>query len=671
MRYPEREYGAPEPFPPEGQNWPTRSLPPPSGYSPLRDSRPALTRAEPSSSNTRNPLPRPQVPQAEDEPAERNRTLRGFALCFVALVIGFGALKLSSVAKIGPYGLIQALSPLYYVALILLIISFALHLRVKWHRSVLLSTHLAILVFLVHGAPAIIENAARFETAYIHVGFTDYVADTGSLLPYYDARFDWPSFFEGFAMLDKVAGVSSSVVLLRWWPVAMNLLYLPFIFRIAKQLLRSELKGWVAAGLFPLANWVGQDYFSPQSIAFLLYLAFIYILIEPLRANDRAVWQRLFRRRDTDSETSQQGRPGSPAQRQRGRPRTAGIGFYLVALTLLMAAIATGHQLTPFMAIGSAVVLVIAGRTRVRGIVVVAVLITIGWICYGAVAFWSGHIELMIGGLGNVGGNVGSGVTQRVAGNVYHERAVDSRLVTAALVWGLAGLGALVWRPKNGDGTVAVLLFLVSFGMVAGGNYGGEGVLRVYLFSLPGAVCLIAALISKLPQFWHGQVALCCTLLLLTPLFLLARWGNELFEMARPGELAASVEVYRIAAPGSTIATLNAFLAWQYDNAAVDITEFPTVNPPLTTLGPQALSQITSTVDNNPRGGYVLITTDQQEYGWLTDGMPQNWTTIIENQLDHSPNYKLRYSNSDAEIFQYIPHPATKKAVPSKQGKKK
>jgi hypothetical protein len=608
----------------------------------------------------------PAVSGVEDESARRKRALLGFALCFLAIAIGFFALKLSPVTKIGPYGLIQALSPLYYVAIALLIISFSLSLRVACHRSVLLGTHLTILVFLIHGAPSIIEAAARFPTGYNLVGFVDYIADTGNLLQNFDARFCWPSFFEGVAMLDKVAGLNSAIVLLRWWPVAMNLLYLPFIFGIAKQLLGSELKAWVAAGLFPLANWVGQDYFSPQSLAYLLYLAFVFILVVPLGARDRQAWQVLFRRHNTDHLTDRQGRhrqrrPGSWAQPQQDGPRAAATGFYLGAVVLLMAAIATGHQLTPFMAITSAAVLVIAGRTRVRGIVVVAVLITIAWICYGAVAFWSAHIDMMVGGLGNVGGNVDSGVTQRLAGNVYHERVVDARLVTAAFIWGLALLGALVWRPRNGNRAAVLLLFLAAFGMIAAGNYGGEGVLRVYLFSLPGTVCLIAALISKLPQFWHGQVALCCTLLLMTPLFLVSRWGNELYEMVRPGELAAMFELYQIAAPGSSIIPLNSYgPPSQYYNAAEDITGFPTVTVPLTTFGPQALAQITAAAADNPRGGYVIMTADQEEAGWLIEGLPKNWGTTIENMLAHSPEYKLRYSNPDAEIFQYTPHPVAK-----------
>jgi hypothetical protein len=258
-------------------------------------------------------------------------------------------------------------------------------------------------------------------------------------------------------------------------------------------------------------------------------------------------------------------------------------------------------------------------------------------------------------------------VTNRVVGNAAHQFIVDSRLLTSAAVWGLAALGALVWRlrSKDRDWAVVVLLFFGAFTTIIGGNYGGEGVLRVYFFSLPGSVCLIAALISKLPEFWHGQLALSCLLLLLTPLFFFTRWGNELYEMVRPDEMVATNELYQMAAPGSNLVALSWGLEWQYK----DLLTYNYNTLGVDTVGPQTLTEVTAAVAGDPKGGYVIMTTGQQDYGWLVSGLPANWATTVDSMLARSPNYKLVYKNQDAEIFKYIPHPTVKDSAGAKTSK--
>jgi hypothetical protein len=574
------------------------------------------------------------------------------------------ALKASPEGKIGPYGLIQALSPWYYLAIGMLVLSFAWSLRTERYHTLLLGAHLTALVILVHGAPGIVESAPRFPSAWDHTGFTNYIAATGKTLPQLDARFSWPSFFAASAMLDKVAGLSTADVFLRWWPVALNLLYLPLIYRIAKEFLRSDVKAWIAAGIFPLANWVGQDYYSPQSISFLLYLTFFYILIGPLGAHDRPFWHLLWRPlgRKYSSETTapQTCRDLSPTSI--GQQNVPAAGFHLGILALLMAAMATGHQLTPIMATATALVLVLVGRTRVRSMVVVFGLMTVAWVCYGAYAYWSGHMTELIGHVGSLQSNVGTTVVARVTGNSAHELVVDVRLLMSLVVWLLAILGALVWRSRNGDRAALVVCFLAAFGMLAAGDYGGEGTLRIYLFSLPPSVCLIAMLICKL-HWPYRQAALGVVLILLLPLFLVSRWGNEMFEMVRPNELTAVKMFYRIAHPGSTVIQQ---MAWEYDNinksefGSVALAEINFKSVDMRNPGPETMAEIIQAVQGNPRGGYVIMTTSQAVYGWLVYGMPRTWGTAMEGMLLRSPHFKLRYFNPDAEIFQYIPDRGSK-----------
>ena len=573
----------------------------------------------------------------------------GLLICLALLAVGLWTLKHSPQSRIGPYGLVQALSRYYFVVIVALLLSLAWTFRVRRFRSLLLSAHVIVLVILIQGAPAVIESEPRFATAWLTAGFTNYVEVTGKFLPKIDARFSWPSFFAGSALLDSAAGLKTAVSLIRWWPVVLNLLYLPLIFRLASALLRSDDKAWIATALFPLANWVGQDYYSPQSIAFLLYLAFLYLLVGPLGADDHPLWF-FYLRSHGQRRVLRMGRPwlaGDGRQLdQQTQERSPAIGFQLCAMVLLMAAMASGHQLTPIVATGSALVLVLVGRTRVRWLIVFFGLMTVAWICYGADTFWSGHFGLIFGGVGSVQGNVGNAVIARLHGAYAHLFVVDTRSVMSVLVWILALLGAIFWRKGGGDRRGALAGFLLPFGLLAGGSYGGEAVLRVYLFALPFALVLIAALLSRL-RLAARQVAAGLVLVLLLPFFLVSRWGNELFELVRPNEISGVEALYRMAKPGSTLIAITPQLPWRF----ADIQQFKYRPTPLT----QSPLELILLAEPNPKNTYVIITTSQIVYGWQDYGLSRGWGAKVESQLAHSIYFKLRYKNPDTQIFQYVP----------------
>jgi hypothetical protein len=583
----------------------------------------------------------------------------GVLACLVSLGLGLLALRVTPEDKIGPYGLIQALSPWYYIAIGILVISFVRILRIERFRSLFLSVHVSILVILLHGAPGVVESVPRFPMAWVTTDFTDYIANTGKILPDFDARFSWPAFFAASAMLDRAAGLSTALTFVRWWPVALNLLYLPFVFRISREFLRSESQAWIATAIFPLANWIGEDYYSPQSVSYLLYLAFFFILIGPLGANERPVWLGSYNmrlRRNAAAMTSPSS-SGDLSPRREDRHTRSAAGFYMTLLVLLMAAMATGHQLTPIVATGTALALIVAGRTRIRWMVGAFGLMTLAWVCYGAVAFWSGHRSMLIGGVGSLQGNVSTSVAAKVHGSFPHEFVVDARLGTSLIVWLLAVLGAFVWRPQGRHRAAVILCFIASFGILAGGNYGGEGMLRAYLFGLPVTVSLISALISKL-RWNYRQLAVGAVLLLLVPLFLISRWGNELFEMIRPNEVAAADSLFQIARPGSSLVTV---IQVSLTNDPMSIsTEFPVVKGfksitlNLTELKPTVMTEITNAVSANPKGGYIVISTSQIDYAWLNYGWPRGWGLTLERQLSESRHFRLKYSNPDVDIFEYV-----------------
>jgi hypothetical protein len=607
-----------------------------------------------------------------------------------ALALGFFAMKQARMSAIGGYGLIQALPPLYYAALALAGLGFLLTWRDVRPNLLRLSVDLVTLVLLMQSPPLIIEPAARFSTAWLTAGFADYVAQSGHLLQNVDARFSWAGFFSGIAMLSRAIGLPSTILLLKWWPVALNLLYLPPFYLLARAILGTPRRTALAVWLFPLANWVGQDYFSPQSVGFLLYLVFVLIVVDQFGAKratllPRLPWSMLSLRlrwrtssarprpalheepagppTEQDAPTAQQphlaalvpsdppGELAVPASRPPGEPArpegTMRDAIGLTALTVLAFAIIISHQITPIMAGLAVTLLAFFGRTRLMTFGILIFVFTAGWICYEANVFWAGHINMLFGGLGNVGSNVSQSVSGRFKGTTQHYRVLDVRLLLSAFVWALAAIGLVVGRRRKLDIRTPAILTITPFLVLGGGSYGGEAGLRVYLFSLAGALPLIAMLSPVVKSAWSA-VAVACMTIFLVPAFVLSRWGNELTEMTQPNEITAVRVLYRIAPPGASLMAVIPQGPWRF----ADVATYKYIRNNPNQFDFRNDHYIVYSLAGNPKGGYAVITTSQIVYAEQSYGLPADWGNQIEQAMTKSGDFALVYSNPDAKIFE-------------------
>ena len=111
-----------------------------------------------------------------------------------------------------------------------------------------------------------------------------------------------------------------------------------------------------------------------------------------------------------------------------------------------------------------------------------------------------------------------------------------------------------------------VVLGLTPFVLPILQPYGGEMVLRVFLFTLPVVAFYIAALVFPTARAGRGRgtiaavAALRCALL---GLFQFMRYGNERLDHFTSGDAAAVDKLYSVAPPGATIVGA-ANLPWKH-----------------------------------------------------------------------------------------------------------
>ncbi|MEU6776171.1 lipopolysaccharide biosynthesis protein [Streptomyces sp. NPDC046759] len=607
-------------------------------------------------------LPAP-VPLRQRPAPTRSGVVLGCLLIAALLLYWVPALRLgeADLDRMGGLGLISVLPPPTLAGAGLLVTVFAalLWLR-REHRALLLVTLVATVVSL-HALPALIETEPRFPTAWQHLGFLDYIDRTGSAVPDLDARWSWPGFFAVAAFAGRACGVTDFTEVIRWWPTAIQLSYLAPMFLLTRSLRASWRAKWTGVWLFVLCGWVGQDYFSPQGFTYLLYLMFVAILLVWFRP-PRVIWTRF--------------RPGEAEVEPADRRQRAGL---LLVLIGLYAASVPAHQLTPFVMLGVLTVLVLLGRSELRGLPLLFAVLVAVWVGFMAEPYWSGHFNDLFGGVGGVGSNVSTSVSGRIqGGSSTHKLVLYARVLLAGSTMAFACWGW--WRRRfhrYRERSLLVLTFVpfLGFGMQ---SYGGEMALRVFMFAVPGAALLGALALfprtgvtAKEREKDRASLAPLAALLaglLLMGGFLVARWGNEPFERTRPGEVAAMNWVYAHDRP-------TVRLLWLTQDTVNDVTpampwgakDMERVNyvPTLAPTDPVLVSGLVKALKDAGPNSYLMVNRSQVTYLQLDAGYSATWEPRLIENLDDRQELTKVLVNDDVTVFALRKQPAG--AVPRQE----
>ena len=224
----------------------------------------------------------------------------------------------------------------------------------------------------------------------------------------------------------------------------------------------------------------------------------------------------------------------------------------LWSIVVVSATTVVSHQFSPFALVAVVGVLVLVGASRAVHLQVFIAVMFVGWFSVGAVTWWSSHLGELVSGFGQFGDNASSGLLARLGVSDLRAVVLWLRVAFSAVMLG----GAMVlagFRWRAGKPPVAALaLLLPPFLLVGGQSYGGEVLLRSYLFALPAASILLAQGLSAAARrraTAAGVMVLGGVLTVAAMAGLTVRFGNEHFERVTDYDLAAVSLVYENVPP--------------------------------------------------------------------------------------------------------------------------
>jgi hypothetical protein len=641
-------------------------------------------------------------------PTPRRVLIALYAMLTVGLLLFWIPLRGVHLDAMNGYGLIGVLPIATLVGAALMVVTFMATLALQRPHRLLLSLQVFLMVLALHAVTLALEPYARFPTAWQTAGFIEYITRNHTVSWDLDARFSTPGFFAFIAFVMKAIGQNDIEPLLRWAPAVTNLLYLiPYILilRVLRATWRAK---WFAAWLFIAANWVGQDYLSPQASAYLLYMFFVAILVNWFRHHDETT-QRAGRRRTAETREQRSGPfwrlydwlfgPKDPGELPAPKVSVRDQSILLILLFVLILVGTAAHQLTPFLMTASAAGLVIVRRCSLRGLPFIAGVVYAAWISFMTVGYWSSRKGELFGGLGNVFANVQQSTGGRI-GNTANSTATvqEMRILIAVAVMGLAVAGLLRRRSRGIDDRVALVLVVVPFSSFGLQNYGGELALRIYFFMLPAACLLIAYLFFPAPfdaprvrdprvRLWLGWLrtgprrhvpavaAASVFALLLTGGFLTVRYGNEKFEQVRKSDVRAfdvmlndykgAIGVVWLSAENPDLVGGTPVMPWSYRSW-----ERFTYTPVIANrANPADTSQIVQRLKEQGPGGFFVTTRSHEDYQVLQGGLASDFATRMRAALARDPQVKVVFADRDAAVYRLKSPPSEPVAqVPAKAG---
>lgn len=573
----------------------------------------------------------------------------------VALLLWIGSLPKMDPTAMNDLGLIAILPWSFWTAIAAVSIGFSVSLADRDHSNALRVAALIVLVVLLHATPAIAYGTLRYSWAWKHIGIIDYIQTYGDVdrsSAFLGAYHNWPGFFWLFAQLADWFGYGPMDIAdaARFFPVLSNIVYLFLLRAIYRRFTSDDRLIHAGVWVFLCANWIGQDYFSPQAVAYAFFLLILLLCLGPLMPTEGPA-------RSGPGSLIGDLRRSLCHVRPLDPPPSALLRLLaLLILLLSLLFVASSHQLTPLILIFALCSLAVTTPLGL-GLPTMAGLFMVYWVLYPASPFTSIYLPGEVAKLGET--------VIELTDTLVDTSEVDIRV--AIVVWGGRALTACVallavfgwlrrlrWGAR--DGVICALLVAPTLTLGAT-SYGGEAVFRVFFFCLPFLAFLCAGLFfpsdlsgkSRATPVLFGLLSV-----LMVVGFLLGNNGKDRQYWFSRDEVAAAEWLYSRDTPD----TLLVEVARNYPSQFMNYQDF--VYLQLATETARERDRVLADParilagwfsDSRWKDGYVILSRSQQAYVEAMGVLPKGAQDRLAMALLQSPDFRLVYANRDARIF--------------------
>lgn len=578
------------------------------------------------------------------------RTAVDVLVLAVAIAAWAVALARTDIGSVGQFGLVPALSAVFWVAPVLLVGGAVAELARGARRGGVLTAYLTLLILVLHGTTPALLAFPEYPWTYKHIGVVDFFASGQHISSNTDIYQQWPAFFTAAAQLTGTSGMAP-LNYAAWAPVFFNLTGSLVLYAIARSLTPDRRVAFGTVLVFQCINWIEEDYLSPQGFSFVLSLGVFLVVLRFLRNNPPAVRGRLrtFLRQELPAAM-----PVSPAGR---------VGA-IVAVLGLTAVVSAAHQLSPYLVAGSVLVLVVLGLVRPWWLALAVPAVPILYLIphYGTV---SGAFNIFDGF--NIFGNASG--TAQAWGSVGQAVSALTVRGLSLFVWLLVVVMAWRYRRAFGQVLIPVVLAIVPFGLLLAQNYGGEAIYRVFLFSAPWCAFLIGRLAADwAPRFaalvrlrWAGTAVATVVLLLMLVGTIQGRHGQLEVDEQHAADITAAQYLYANGQPGATILLATPdFPSRLTANYGEFNRSVPVGEPDLVTganlrgvLDGDALPAIESFAGSfHGTTTYLVITDEMRRQANYFGYLPNGSLDALQAALSDAPQWTIFYRNPGVVIYQ-------------------